>query len=215
MNVIGKFQVNALSIEKEKDSPFYKFKIVGDKSNFYLNDFPNIIVNETAFEIDELSYGLNMEKLHHRIVDSYTVLVTRVIKYSTKDDKFYLEFNGQRLDSDNTSFVAEPTISNIFSYGTTLALIINGDIDAFYTNDELKPSKPEAEDFLAKINTITHLGTTYKRLHNQVAIIRTRIDLPDESPIFPKSGLVLYYSSVEVPVSRDLDIVKNMTRHMF
>jgi len=209
---VGTIVVNTLSIHRKVNSPIYEITKNGKLSEcFYNPDDPEIELNDSVFKIIEVA-GSNPT----RVVDEYDLLVTYVNKFTvSSDDTFSLSIEGKRLQHTSTTTVIDPVVSNVYAYKTALALHITGNIEHLFNKDNM-PDTPEARAYLSKMDTITHLGVTYKKVsdstNNYFVYVRDESNPLDIKNV--KVGVVLLYSSKEVPVQEDLETVKYISRKL-
>lgn len=209
---VGTMVINTLSIRRKINSPIYEIAKSGKLSDcFYDPNDPEIELNDSVFKIVEVT-GSNPTK----VVDEYDLLVTYVKKFTvSSDDTFSLSIEGKRLHHTSTTKVIDPVVSNIYAYKTALALHITGNIEQLFNKDNI-PDTPEGRAYLSKMDMITHLGVTYKRVsdnrNNYFIYVRDESNPLDIKNI--KTGVVLLYSSKEVPVQEDLETVKYITRKL-
>lgn len=209
---VGTIVVNTLSIHRKVNSPIYEITKNGKLSEcFYNPDDPEIELNDSVFKIIEVA-GSNPAK----VVDEYELLVTYVKKFTvSSDDTFSLSIEGKRLQHTSTTTVIDPVVSNVYAYKTALALYITGNIEQLFNKDNM-PDTPEARAYLSKMDTITHLGVTYKKVsdstNNYFVYVRDESNSLDIKNV--KVGVVLLYSSKEVPVQEDLETVKYISRKL-
>lgn len=209
---IGTIVVNMLSIHRKVNSPIYEIAKSGKLSEcFYNPDDPEIELNDSVFKIIEVA-GSKPAK----VVDEYELLVTYVKKFTvSSDDTFSLSIEGKRLQHTSTTNVIDPVVSNVYAYKTALALHITGNIEQLFDKNNM-PDTPEARAYLSKMDTITHLGVTYKKVsdntNNYFVYVRDESNPLDVKNV--KVGVVLLYSSKEVPVQEDLETVKYISRKL-
>lgn len=209
---IGTIVTNVLSVHRKVNSPIYEISKSGKLSEcFYNPNDPEIELNDSVFKIIEVA-GSNPAK----VVDEYDLLVTYVNKFTvSSDDTFSLSIEGKRLNHTSTTNVIDPVVSNIYAYKTALALHITGNIEQLFNKDNI-PDTPEGRAYLSKMDTITHLGVTYKKVsdnrNNYFIYVRDESNPLDIKNV--KTGVILLYSSKEVPVQEDLETVKYISRKL-
>ena len=209
--IIGKLSVTTLSISRKANSPIYGIQTAGNVADcFYNSENPSIELNNSVFIIQEVAMNV------HRVVDEYELLITHIDEFrATSNGTFTLRAEGKRLNHSSSVKVVDPVISNVYAYRTALALHITGDIEQLFDKGNLTVT-PEARAYLSTIDIISHLGTLYKRVtdnkNNYFVYVRDESNQLDIKNI--KAGVVLLYSSKEVPVQEDLETVKYISRKL-
>lgn len=206
---IGKFTVNTLSVTKNPNSPIYSMTIVDKTSKCFYEENPTIELNESIFTIQEIS---NSGGFNH-VVDEYDLLITHVSQFITDPkDNFSITFEGKRLNVASSVPVIEPVIIDILVYNTALLLLVACDANKFIVDNKVNISTPEARAYFSKMQRINHLGTLYSMVPAATSYIAIKSDMPNkpEELKLIKSGLIFIYTSVEVPVQEDIEMIKRI-----